>query len=59
MNSNDNDTNKQKGFIKEIVIVVIVIFILAYFNLDATLIWEKIMDIWKTFLDSLNQFRTQ
>ncbi|MCK5589256.1 MAG: hypothetical protein KAI16_03020 [Candidatus Pacebacteria bacterium] len=48
--------NSEKGFIKEIIVIVAVIFVLAYFNLDPQEIWEKILEIWNAFMESLNQY---
>lgn len=41
----------QKGIIKEIVVVVLVIFILAYFNIDPTDAWDKIIEYWDKFIE--------
>jgi hypothetical protein len=42
---------KQEGFIREIVVALIVIFTLAHFNLDANEIWDYIVTTYKSVIN--------
>ena len=40
----------QKGLVKEIVVIVAVIFTIQYFGLDPVKLWEGIVSIWNNIL---------
>lgn len=46
--------NFQRGLIKEIMVIVAVIFTLAYFNLDPQEIWNSIVSLWEKLLSLFN-----
>lgn len=46
---------KQEGLIKEILIILAVIFILAYFNLDPEKVWDVVTDF---FIDLYNKVKS-
>ncbi len=45
--------NKESGLIKEILVIIAVIFILAYYNLDPKELWAQIVDFYNAVMDKI------